>query len=59
MATDMKITFKEKVYDVPEGFTVEEFRDSLVTQFPEAATADLIDDGKGMWTLKTTFKQKG
>lgn len=59
MATDIQITFKDKVYDVPEGFTAAEFKDSLASQFPEAATADLIDDGDGKYTLKTTFKQKG
>lgn len=57
--TDLQITFKDKVYPVPAGFTVEEMKDSLASQFPEAATADLIDDGNGKWTLKTTFKQKG
>ena len=57
--TDLQITFKEKVYPVTEGFTVEEFKDVLASQFPEAATADLIDDGEGKWTLKTTYKQKG
>lgn len=59
MATDMQITFKDKVYVVPEGFTVEQMKDSLASQFPEAETATLIDDGDGKWTLKTTFKQKG
>ena len=59
MATDMQITFNKKVYAVPEGFTAVEFKDSLASQFPEAATADLIDDGDGKYTLKTTFKQKG
>jgi hypothetical protein len=59
MSTDLSITFKDKVYPIPEGFTAVEFKDSLASQFPEAATADLIDDGEGKYTLKTTFKQKG
>ena len=59
MATDMQITFKEKVYDVPEGFTAVQFQDSLAAQFPEAATATLIDDGDGKYTLKSVYKSKG
>ena len=58
-STDMVITFKDKEYPVPEGFTAAEFVDSIATQHPEAATADLIDDGKGRYTLKTVVKQKG
>ena len=57
--TDMQITFKKKVYEIPEGFSAIEFKDSLASQFPEAATAELIDDGEGKYTLKDTFQQKG
>ena len=57
--TDIVITFKDKEYFCPKGFTAIEFKDSLASQFPEAATADLIDDGDGKYTLKTTYKAKG
>jgi hypothetical protein len=59
MASDIQITFNKKVYDVPEGFTAVEFQDSIASQFPEAATANLIDDGGGKYTLKTVMKSKG
>jgi hypothetical protein len=59
MATDMQITWEKKTYDIPEGFTVAEFVDSLASKDPKAATAELIDDGDGKYTLKSVFKPKG
>jgi hypothetical protein len=57
--TDMIVKFEGREYNVPAGFTVEEFVDSLATTNPKAATAKLIKDGDGVYTLKPQFKDKG
>ncbi len=60
MATDMTIAFKGREYSVTQGFTPEEFVESLASQYPEAATAMLIEDEPGKkWTLKEKFADKG
>lgn len=57
--TDIIVTFEKKEYHVPVGFTVEEFVDSLATTNPKAATAKLIKDGDGKYTLKPVYQDKG
>lgn len=57
--TDIVVKFKGREYSVPVGFTVEEFVDSLASTNPEAATAKLIKDGEGVYTLKPEYKEKG
>jgi sulfur carrier protein ThiS len=57
--TDTTIKFEGRTYDVPVGFTVEEFVDSLAATNPKAATAKLIKDGEGVYTLKSEYKEKG
>lgn len=59
MTTDIVITFKGRQYSVPVGFTAEEFAESLGATNPEAATATLIKDGDGRYTLKPNYKDKG
>ena len=63
MATDLVIQYKGKQYTVPEGFTVEEYKESLVSVFPEAANSKLIKDGeqggKTLFTLKPMYAEKG
>lgn len=57
--TDLAITYKGKEYFVPEGFTVEEYKESLVAAFPEAANATLIKDSDTRFTLKPMYAEKG
>ena len=57
--TDITVTFKGRAYDVPLGFTAEEFCDSLASTNPEAIGAKLIKDGDGRYTLKPVYKDKG
>lgn len=57
--TDMTVTYNKKTYNVPEGFTVEEFVQSLAAINPKAASAKLIKDGEGKYTLKDTYFQNG
>ncbi|MCK9172378.1 MAG: hypothetical protein M0O99_02700 [Desulfuromonas thiophila] len=59
MTTDLLIKFKNKEYPVPEGFTVEEYQQSLASIFPEAANAKLIKDSEGVYTLKPVYAEKG
>lgn len=57
--TDIIVKFENKEYNVPIGFTAEEFVDSLAATNPKAATAKLIKDGPGVYTLKPEYKDKG
>lgn len=57
--TDIVVKFEGKEYNVPVGFTAEEFVDSLAATNPKAATAKLIKDGPGVYTLKPEYKDKG
>ena len=57
--TDMTVAFEGKTYNGPVGFTAEEFVDSLAATNPKAATAKLIKDGDGKYTLKPTYQDKG
>lgn len=57
--TDIVVKFEGKEYHVPVGFTAEEFVDSLAATNPKAATAKLIKDGEGVYTLKPEYKDKG
>lgn len=57
--TDMVVKFEGKEYHVPVGFTAEEFADSLAATNPKAATAKLIKDGNGVYTLKLKYESKG
>lgn len=57
--TDIQITFEGRTFDVPLGFTAEEFVDSLAATNPKAATAKLIKDGSGKYTLKPQYQDKG
>ena len=57
--TDLTVKFEGREYNVPAGFTVDEFVDSLSTTNPKAATAKLINDGDGGYTLKPQFQDKG
>lgn len=57
--TDIIVKFENKEYSVPIGFTAEEFVDSLAATNPKAATAKLIKDGPGIYTLKPEYKDKG
>lgn len=57
--TDMTVKFDGREYHVPVGFTAEEFVDSLAATNPKAATAKLIKDGPGAYTLKPEYKEKG
>jgi hypothetical protein len=57
--TDMIVKFESKEYNVPIGFTAEEFVGSLAATNPKAATAKLIKDGEGEYTLKAQYQDKG
>lgn len=57
--TDITIKFEGREYSVPVGFTAEEFVDSLAATNPKAATAKLIKDGSGVYTLKPQYQDKG
>ena len=57
--TDITVKFENREYHVPAGFTVDEFVDSLATTNPKAATAKLIKDSDGAYTLKPQFRDKG
>ncbi len=57
--TDITVKFENREYNVPAGFTVDEFVDSLATTNPKAATAKLIKNGEGAYTLKPQFQDKG
>jgi hypothetical protein len=57
--TDIIIKFEGREYNVPVGFTAEEFVDSLAATNPKAATAKLIKDSEGVYTLKPEYKEKG
>lgn len=57
--TDIIVKFEKREYNVPVGFTAEEFVESLATTNPKAATAKLIKDSEGVYTLKPQFKDKG
>ncbi|MFA5652729.1 MAG: hypothetical protein WDA72_01300 [Desulfomonilia bacterium] len=57
--TDIVIKFKGKQYPVTVGFTVEEYKDSLVSIFPEAGNAQLIKEAEGVYTLKPMYAEKG
>jgi hypothetical protein len=57
--TDMIVKWEGRDYNVPVGFTAEEFVDSLASTNPRAATAKLIKDGPGRYTLKPEYKEKG
>jgi hypothetical protein len=46
--TDIVVKFEGREYNVPVGFTAEEFVDSLAATNPKAATAKLIKDGPGV-----------
>ncbi|HBG07688.1 MAG: hypothetical protein A2075_09195 [Geobacteraceae bacterium GWC2_58_44] len=57
--TDITIKFEGRTYDVPVGFTAEEFVDSLASTNPKAVGAKLIKDGAGAYTLKPQYQDKG
>lgn len=57
--TDITVKFESKTYDVPVGFTAEEFADSLAASNPKAVGAKLIKDGEGAYTLKPQYQDKG
>lgn len=57
--TDITVKFEGREYHVPVGFTAEEFVDSLAATNPKAATAKLIKDGEGRYSLKPTYQDKG
>lgn len=59
MGTDLRIKWKGKTYQVPVGFTVEEYWNSLITAIPECANAKLIHEGNGEYILKPQFFEKG
>jgi hypothetical protein len=59
MATDIKVKFEDKTYDVPVGFTAAEFADSLASTNPKAIGAKLIKDGEDAYTLKPQYQDKG
>lgn len=57
--SDIIIKFEGREYNVTPGFTVEEYVDSLAATNPKAATAKLIKDSEGVYTLKPEYKEKG
>ncbi|AJF08292.1 hypothetical protein [Geoalkalibacter subterraneus] len=58
--TDMVIKFKSKQFHVPEGFTAEEYVESLAMIYPqEAANAKLIEESDGVFVLKPLYHEKG
>lgn len=57
--TDITIQFENRTYNVPVGFTAEEFVDSLASTNPKAIGAKLINDGNGKYTLKPQYQDKG
>lgn len=61
--TDIIVTYKNKAYNVPTGFTAEEYVESLATIHPEAVNSKLIKDGekdgKMHYTLKALYAEKG
>jgi len=57
--TDIVLKYDGRTFHVPEGFTAEEYRQSLIAVYPELATAQMFKDGPGAYTLKSGFKQKG
>ena len=57
--TDITVKFEKITYNVPVGFTAEEFCDSLASTNPKAIGARLIKDGNGAYTLKPQYQYKG
>jgi calcineurin-like phosphoesterase len=58
-ATDLRITYKGKVYNVPVGFTVDEYVESIISCHPEAQNSQLIHEKDGEYTLKALYAEKG
>lgn len=56
--TDIVLKYEGQEFHVPEGFSVEEYRQSLIAVRPELATAQMFKDGPGVYTLKSGYKQK-
>jgi hypothetical protein len=59
MATDITIRFKNKTYNVPEGYTAEQYAEHLRVAIPEAGNAQLIKDSEGKYTLKAVYFEHG
>ncbi|HPR53131.1 MAG TPA: hypothetical protein PLU81_15145 [Deltaproteobacteria bacterium] len=59
MATNMVIKWKGKAFEVPVGFTIEEYRESLASAIPETINAQLIKESEGVYTLKPVYFEKG
>ena len=63
MTSDIILVYKGKEYPVPEGFTAEEYKDSLAAAHPEVANAALIKDGEEngvtRYTVKVSVGSKG
>lgn len=57
--TDITVKFEGRTYNVPVGFTAEEFVDSLASTNPKAVGAKLIKDAPGAYTLKPQYQDKG
>lgn len=57
--TDITVKFEGRTYNVPVGFTAEEFADSLASTNPKAVGAKLIKDSEGAYTLKPQYQDKG
>lgn len=59
MATNMVIKWKGKAFEVPVGFTIEEYRESLASAIPETINAQLIKESEGVYALKPVYFEKG
>lgn len=57
--TDIKIEYKEQEFFVPEGFTKEEYMQSLSIRFPELASSKLEQNDDGSFTAKALVGTKG
>lgn len=61
--TDIVINYKGRQYTVPEGFTAQEYVESLASVHPEVVNSKLIKDGdkdgQMQYTLKALYAEKG
>ena len=55
----MTIKYKNRVYDVQQGFTPAEQVESLAMVHPELTSAKLISEGNGRYTVKALIGDKG
>ena len=55
----MTIKYKNRVYQVPAGFTPAEQVESMAVVYPELTNAQLISEGEGKYVVKCLTGEKG